>query len=112
MLKINQKKIFEKTIHRKNVFSKGTGLMLHKKITNEAHIFHFKKPRKTIITMFLVFFAIDIIFIDKNKKIIEIKENLKPFGNYNPKTKTQYVIELPLLTIKKYNIKIKEKTEL
>ena len=50
--------------------------------------------------MFFVFYPIDVLFLDKNKKIVEIKENFKPFTLHNPKNKAQYIIELPKGTIK------------
>ena len=44
--------------------------------------------------MFFVFFPIDVLFLDKNKKIIEIKKNLRPFSFYYSKNKAKYVAEL------------------
>ncbi|MFP4568020.1 MAG: DUF192 domain-containing protein [Candidatus Woesearchaeota archaeon] len=107
--KINKPKkiITNKTIHRTSLLSKATGLMLHKKILNEAHIFYFKKPIKIEITMLFVFFPIDIIFLNKNK-IIEIKENLKPFRHYKAKNQANTFIELPRGHIKKHNLEIND----
>ncbi len=102
------KKIATKTKIRKNIFSKATGLMFHKKIKDEAHIFKFKKPKIQTLTMFFVFFKIDVIFTKENK-IVEIKENFKPFTNYKTKTKADTFIELPEKTIKRNNIKIGNK---
>ena len=47
------------------------------------------------IHMLFVFFPIDVLFLDKKKRVVEIKKNLKPFTIYNSKRKAQYVIELP-----------------
>lgn len=49
--------------------------------------------------MFFVFYPIDVIFLDSEMKIVEIKENFKPFTIYKPKKKARYVIELPKGTI-------------
>ena len=99
-----EKLITKKTIHRKNILQKGTGLMFHKTIKDEAHIFYLNKEQRIHITMIFVFFPIDIIFMKKNK-ITEIKENLKPFTNYKSKNKADMFIELPKGHIKKYEIK-------
>jgi len=56
--------------------------------------------------MFFVFYPIDVIFLDKNKIIVEIKENFKPFTFYTPKNKAKYIIELKNNTIKETNTKI------
>ena len=45
--------------------------------------------------MFFVFYPIDILFLNKNKEIVEIKQNLKPFAFYTPKSKAKYIIEMP-----------------
>ena len=92
----NKKKVLltKKVVHHKNIFSKGTGLMFHKKIVDEAHIFHFKKPQKISLTMFFVFFPIDVIFLKENK-VIEVKENFKPFTNYKSYAEADVFIELP-----------------
>lgn len=70
---------------------------------NKALIFNFKKETHTSLHMFFVFFSIDVLFLNKDKKIIEIKENFKPFSFYYPKNKFHYVIELPKNIIKETN---------
>ena len=51
--------------------------------------------------MIFVFFPIDVIYLNKNKKVIEMKSNFRPFTFYSPKKNAKYVIELPKGTIKK-----------
>ena len=51
--------------------------------------------------MFFVFYPIDVLFLDKYKKVVEVKENFRPFEFYTPKNKALYTIELPQNTIKK-----------
>jgi len=110
ILKKSNKKIqiAKKVVFRKNTFSQGIGLMFHKKIVDEAHIFIFDKERNIPVTMFFVFFSIDILFLDKNKKVVELKENFKPFTNYYPKNLAKYLIELPAGTIKQHKLSVKE----
>jgi uncharacterized membrane protein (UPF0127 family) len=66
MFKNNKKVLLtKKVIHRKNIFSKGFGLMFHSRIFDEAHVFYFKHARRLSLTMFFVFFPIDVIFLKK-----------------------------------------------
>ncbi len=78
----------------KNTFSKSLGLMFSKKIKDKGLIFEFKKEKLHSIHMLFVFFPIDILFLDKNKKVVEIKKSLRPFSFYTSKTKAKYFIEL------------------
>ena len=86
-------------------FSKYIGLMFSSKIKNPL-IFEFKKEGLYPVHMFFVFFPIDVIYLDNNKKIIEIKENLKPFSYYNPRVKARYIVELERGFVKDNKIRI------
>lgn len=85
---------------------RAKGLMFSKP---KVLIFIFNKEKRISLHMFFVFFPIDVIFLNKNKEIIEIKRNFKPFTFYKGKNKAKYVIELPLGIINNNNIKIKHK---
>ena len=56
-----------------------------------------KESRKSSsMHMMFVFFPIDILFLDKDKRIVEIVKNLQPFTpNYTPKKRCWYFVELP-----------------
>jgi uncharacterized protein len=85
---------------------KAIGLMFHKKIKDTGYIFIFQKPKRIDLHMFFVFFNIDLLFLDKNKRVIEIKEGFSPFCFYSSKKEASYLIELP------HNIIKETKTEL
>jgi uncharacterized membrane protein (UPF0127 family) len=89
-----------RVVFRRSFLSQGTGLTFHRRMNDEAHVFVFRKPRKVALTMFFVFFPIDVIFLDEKKRIVEIKENFRPFTEYYPKKKALFVVELPAGTIK------------
>ena len=91
----------------KSIFLKTMGLMFSKK--PKPLIFIFKKEKIVPLHMFFVFYPIDVLFLNKNKIIVEKKENFKPFTIYIPKKKAMYVIELPKNTIKKTRIEIRDK---
>lgn len=103
-----KKKITTDVVFCKNMLSQGSGLMFRTKnsVEDKAWVFVFKKSRQVSLTMFCVFFPIDVLFLDSKKKIIEVKENFKSFGYYNAKTNAKYVIELEKGTIKDKKIKI------
>ena len=71
-----------------------------------AYIFPFKKLRKVGITMWFVFYPIDIILLDEHNEIIEIIEHLRSFSNYFAKKKAKSFIEFPKGSINKYRLKI------
>lgn len=90
------------------IFAKAKGLMFSRKINDTGYIFVFSKPRKIDLHMFFVFFPIDVLFLDENKKVIEIKEHFKPFTFYISKNKAKYIIELPHKAIKNSKTKLKD----
>jgi uncharacterized membrane protein (UPF0127 family) len=83
-------------VHLKSFPRIGTGLMFRSKESckDKAFIFHLNPKRKYSITMWFVFFPLDLIFLDKNKKVVEIKNDIKPFTIYRPKTRFKYMVEL------------------
>ena len=44
--------------------------------------------------MLFVMYPIDVLILDKNKKIVEIKRNFKPFTFWNSSKRAKYVVEL------------------
>jgi uncharacterized protein len=109
VIRKSKKIVCEKIVYHISHLSQATGLQFHKKIVDEAHIFPFPSERKVPLTMWFVFFPIDVLYLDKNKKIVEMKENFRPFTNYFPKSKSAFVIELPAGTIKEHKLKLNEK---
>ena len=89
-----------------SIHAKAIGLMFSKRIHDEGLIFVFDNEGKRDLHMFSVFYPIDVIFLDKKKKIVELKEHFKPFTFYTAQKKSQYVIELPDSSIRKSKTKI------
>jgi len=104
--KTTKKVLAKQVISFKTFLQIGIGLMFKTKkyCKNKAFLFHLNEKRKYSITMLFVFFALDIIFLDKNMKVIEIKTNLKPFAHYKPKKRFSYMIEI--LHNKKKNVNV------
>ena len=54
----------------------------------------FPQERSISLHMFFVFYPIDVLIADKNKKIVEIKRNFEPFTFWKSKKEGKYIIEL------------------
>jgi hypothetical protein len=97
MIKNQSKKftIIDKAKLCTSIGSKALGFMFRIKKPKEALIFVFGSEKRTDLHMLFVFFPIDVLFLDKNKRVVDVKKNFKPFTYYAPKAKAMYVIELP-----------------
>lgn len=91
----------------KSQISKTVGLMFRRK--PKALVFAFDNEKIVSLHMFFVFFPIDIIYLNKNKEVVELKKDFKPFSLYKPRKKAQYIIELPAATIQKTRTSIGDK---
>lgn len=93
--KTNRKIICKEVKICKNHFCKAKGLMFTSAnaVDDKALIFDFASEKKISLHMLFVFYPIDVIFLDKKKKVVETT-TLKPFClAYVPKRKAKYVIE-------------------
>jgi uncharacterized protein len=96
----------------RSLFSKMKGLMFSPKIQDKALIMVFAKEQIVALHMLFVFFPIDIIFLDRAKKVVETSEHAKPFiSQIVPQHKAQYVIELPAGMIAKTKTKVGDRLE-
>lgn len=75
----------------KSSWGKAKGLMFSRM---RNLIFVFDEEKIISLHMLFVFFPIDVLFLDKDKRIIEIKRNFRPFTFYTSKNKAKYVVEL------------------
>ena len=55
----------------------------------------FDKEQTIYLHNFFVFYPINLVFLDKDKKVIEIKNNFMPFSFYKSKNKAKYLLESP-----------------
>jgi uncharacterized membrane protein (UPF0127 family) len=97
-----------RVVYHDTILSKASGLMFSRKI-DRAHIFIFKKPRRIDLHMFFVFYPIDVLFLNREKEVIEIKKNFKPFTIYVSKRRASFVIELPESTVNNTKTRIGDK---
>ena len=85
------KVISEKEIVCKSIFSQALGLMFHRK---QNLIMIFKEERRISLHNFFVFFPIDVLVLDTEMKVVEIKRDFKPFRFWSSEKRGKYVIEL------------------
>ena len=80
---------------------------------NHGMIFPYSNPQNVLFHMGTVKFAIDIIFIDENKKIKKISNNISPnsLGTYGC-SETKYVLEIPGGYCKNKDIKVGDKIDI
>lgn len=45
--------------------------------------------------MFFVFYPIDVLWLDKNNRVVQIKEHFKPFATARAFHPSKYIVELP-----------------
>jgi len=76
---------------------------------DKALIFDFKKEKIISLHMLFVFYPIDVIFLNKDKKVVEIKGNFRPFRFYIPKKRAMYVIEVPEGSIERSKTELGDK---
>src|SRR3989338_8512017 len=92
--KANRQIISQKETVCNTIYSQICGLMFRKK---QNLIMTFKEEKRISLHMFFVFYPIDVLLLNKNKEIIEIKRNFKPFTSWSSKEKGKYVVELAFL---------------
>ena len=91
-------------------FSRLKGLMFKKKLDYILVL----KPKKSnfkvfssIHTLFMRF-TIDVVFLDKNKKVVEISQ-VSPWKFFSPKRPAYYILEMKKGSVEKYQIAIGDK---
>jgi len=72
--------------------SKLRGLMF--RFSKKDLVFINKVPKRINLHTLFVFYSIDILFLDENKRIIKYYKCVKPFTFYIPGIKSKYILEL------------------
>ena len=106
-----KRKVVSKVSHCNTAWSKFRGLMFSLPIRDRCLVFRFDPPRRVDLHMFFVFFPIDVLFLDKKRRVIEIKHNFLPFTFYLSGKKAGYAVELPARTILDRRIRVGDRLE-
>ena len=83
------------------------GLMFRKSVPESyAMVFSMKRDNREGIHMLFMRFPIDIVFLDQDKRIIDIRQNLKPWtGMAFSRKPFRYAIELPAGAVARASLK-------
>ena len=92
-----------------SIWSKTRGLMFRKSLPRGSGLLmDFKGEARPGIWMLFMRFPIDLVFIDKKTRVVDIKENIRPltfsprtWRVYYPKRPARYVLEIPAGTVKR-----------
>jgi uncharacterized membrane protein (UPF0127 family) len=97
MLKCNNRVITEKVVVADSMLSKTLGLMFRTRFEG-AMVFVLDREIRfgASMHMLLVFLSLDMVFLDADKKVVDIRRNVLPFTPWiMPKKAAKYVIEMP-----------------
>lgn len=117
MSKKQSKKLFNKSqktvicehlIEAQTFFKKLKGLMFAKSLNPSYGLWI--QHCKSVHTCFMKF-SIDLIFINKKKRIVGLVEDMKPWKLSPLYWKAESVIEVPAHTIKQHKLKIGEQLD-
>lgn len=83
-----------------NFWRRFRGLMLRREfLDGEALLFKFERSGRHSVHMFFVRFPIDLVYLDSNLKVVEIRVGLKPWRVHRSRVDSVYLIELPAGTV-------------
>ncbi|MCD1294734.1 hypothetical protein CUJ83_06945 [Methanocella sp. CWC-04] len=108
LLKKSDGTIIARNIEFADTMLKQTiGLMFRRDIPEDfAMIFDVIWEQYVDIHMMFVTFPIDLVYLNNEKKIVDLKKGLKPWtGMATPKSPARYVIEMPVGTVEKFYLK-------
>ncbi|MEW6593009.1 MAG: DUF192 domain-containing protein [Candidatus Hadarchaeota archaeon] len=104
------KPVARKTEVADTFWKRFRGLMMRRRLAEGGGmLFKFGNPGRYGIHMFFMRFPIDLVYLDSDFLVVELKEKIKPWRIYRPKNKASYLVELPAGTIKGGKIKIGQK---
>ena len=95
---VGKNKLIENVKLVSSMFGKTKGLMLRK---SGRILMQFGNEAKHSIWMLFMRFSLDLVFIDRNKRIVDVIRNVKPISLnpktwkvYTPKEKCLYILEV------------------
>ncbi len=89
--KTQNKHISKKELVCKTFWQQARGLMFRKR---QNVVIIFQKETKISLHMFFVFYPIEVLILNKQQQVVEIKNNFLPFTFWNPQKKGKYILEL------------------
>lgn len=90
-------------------FKRLRGLMFRRNLADAEALW--LRPCNGVHT-FWMFFAIDVIFLDQQLRIVKLVENMRPFRMTSPKLDARSVVEMPAHTITRASLKVGDQLEI
>ena len=84
-------------------FTRLRGLMFRRRLSPDEALW--LRPCNGVHTFWMLF-AIDVIFLDRELRIVRLVENMRPFRVTRPHRAARSVIELPAHTISRARLKV------
>ena len=90
-----------------SVVKQTLGLMFRKGISpGYAMVFDMRREQYIGIHMAFVFFSIDLVYLDRERRVVDIKRHLRPWiGIAFPRKRARYAIEMPAGTADRHQIR-------
>jgi len=89
------------------------GLMFRRNFRKgQALLFKLAKSGRYGVHMFFVRFPIDLLYLNQNFVVVDIRRELRPWRIHRPKVKANYIVELPAGTISLTRTKLGHKLAL
>ncbi|WP_321420212.1 DUF192 domain-containing protein [uncultured Methanomethylovorans sp.] len=105
ILKPNGKVIASDVEFAEGIISQSRGLMFRKGIAERyALVFILPTPKSVSVHMLFVFFSIDVLFLDANKKILATTRLKSWTGLARSPIKTKYIIEMSAGSIEHHRL--------
>lgn len=93
------KKVMDRVVIAEQHWQKMKGLMFEDPARFDyglVFVLRRESIAKAAIHMLFVFFPIDVVYLDKERKVVDIARNLQPFTlGYSPKKPSKFFVELP-----------------
>jgi uncharacterized protein len=89
-----------------SLLSRARGLMFATRSEERGVVLAFPEEQVIDLHMFFVFFPIDVLFLNKDKKVVEIKRHFVPFTTYRTRRKAKYAMELQAGTVERTKTKV------
>ena len=89
-------------------FTRLRGLMFRRRLSPDEALW--LRPCNGVHTFWMLF-AIDVIFLDRDLRIVKLVENMRPFRVTRPHLAARSVIELPAHSISRAGLKIGDRLD-
>jgi uncharacterized membrane protein (UPF0127 family) len=89
-------------------FKRLRGLMFRRRLAPAEALW--LRPCNGVHTFWMLF-AIDVIFLDRELRIVKLVENMRPFRVTKPHMAARSVLEVPARTISKVDLKVGDHLE-